>query len=71
MKQQAITLRSAMGAVASALVIGALTAAPTIAKAEEAGVSFWVPGFFGSLSATPCSRGLADHSRSRLPPLAH
>jgi hypothetical protein len=27
--------------------------APNIARADEGGVSFWIPGFFGSLSAAP------------------
>jgi len=35
------------------LVLGALITAPTIVAADEGGVSFWVPGFFGSLAATP------------------
>lgn len=34
--------------------VGLLLALPTqIARADEGGVSFWVPGFFGSLSAVP------------------
>jgi hypothetical protein len=36
--------------VASAL---ALLSVPGTAMADEGGVSFWVPGFFGSLAATP------------------
>jgi hypothetical protein len=35
------------------IILGALMIAPTIAAADEGGVSFWVPGFFGSLAATP------------------
>ena len=34
------------------LLGGALTA-PTGAMADEGGVSFWIPGFFGSLAAAP------------------
>ena len=30
---------------------------PTIAAADEGGVSFWVPGFFGSLAAAPQQPG--------------
>jgi hypothetical protein len=31
--------------------------APTIALADEGGVSFWIPGFFGSLAAAPQQPG--------------
>jgi hypothetical protein len=37
--------------------LGALVSAPTIAAADEGGVSFWIPGFFGSLAATPQQPG--------------
>jgi len=57
MRQQTIIRRSPMRAVASALVLGALIAAPTIAAADEGGVSFWLPGFFGSLAAAPLQPG--------------
>jgi hypothetical protein len=30
-----------------------LTAVPGIARADEGGVSFWVPGLYGSLAAVP------------------
>jgi len=30
---------------------------PSVAKADEGGVSFWVPGFFGSLAAAPQQPG--------------
>lgn len=35
----------------------AIASIPTIASADEAGVSFWIPGFFGSLAATPQQPG--------------
>ena len=35
----------------------ALACAPERARADESGVSFWVPGFFGSLAATPQQPG--------------
>jgi hypothetical protein len=41
------------------LIVGVLfavaagTAATSVAKADEGGVSFWIPGFFGSLAAAP------------------
>jgi hypothetical protein len=34
-----------------------LAALPGVAHADEGGVSFWVPGFFGSLAATPQQPG--------------
>jgi len=39
------------------LVLGALISAPTIAAADEGGVSFWLPGLFGSLAAAPQQPG--------------
>src|SRR5215475_8380231 len=39
------------------LVLGVLISAPTIAKADQGGVSFWIPGFFGSLAAAPLQPG--------------
>ncbi len=48
--------------VQSALICGALTAAavlsfPGISLADESGVSFWLPGIFGSLAAVPQQPG--------------
>ena len=44
-------------------VVAALTchvaATTTPALADEGGVSFWVPGFFGSLAATPAQPGFS------------
>ena len=38
----------------SIAVLAALFALPNkVARADEGGVSFWVPGFFGSLAAVP------------------
>jgi hypothetical protein len=45
----------ALAAIA-AVALGA-GAAPTSALADEGGVSFWIPGFFGSLAATPMQPG--------------
>jgi hypothetical protein len=37
--------------------VAALLALPTqIARADEGGVSFWIPGFFGNLPAVPIRR---------------
>src|SRR5208282_1282259 len=51
-----------VGALQSDLVCGALAFAaivsiPSISLADENGVSFWIPGFFGSLAATPQQPG--------------
>ena len=35
---------------------------PTAASADEGGVSFWLPGLFGSLAATPLQPGLTFSS---------
>ncbi len=39
------------------VILGALCGASTTAAADEGGVSFWVPGFFGSLAAAPQQAG--------------
>jgi hypothetical protein len=58
MKQRTHPRRVLMGAFASAL-LGAAIAVPTVALADEGGVSFWIPGFFGSLAATPQQPGFS------------
>jgi hypothetical protein len=49
------TLRRALFAT----VAVAATAAPNMARADEGGVSMWVPGFYGSLAATPLQPGFS------------
>jgi hypothetical protein len=44
-------------AVATCLALALCTSAPTIARADEDGISFWIPGFFGSLAAAPQQPG--------------
>lgn len=39
------------------LALALCAAAATIARADEDGVSFWIPGFFGSLAAAPLQPG--------------
>jgi hypothetical protein len=51
--------RAARDAFAAAFVLGAFVTAPTAARADEGGVSFWVPGFFGSLAAAPLQPGFS------------
>jgi hypothetical protein len=42
---------------AALLAIAALIASTKASRADEDGISFWVPGFFGSLAATPQQPG--------------
>ena len=44
---------------AAALALATLSVTPNGARADEGGVSFWVPGFFGSLAATPQTPGFS------------
>ena len=48
-----------LGFVYAFLVIGAFSLAPQQAMADEAGISFWLPGLFGSLAAVPGQPGLS------------
>jgi hypothetical protein len=45
------------GCVFGAMILAAAVSAPAVSKADEGGVSFWVPGFFGSLAAAPQQAG--------------
>ena len=46
-------------AVSSAFIVfGTQLAAPNFARADEGGVSFWLPGEFGSFAAVPGEPGL-------------
>jgi hypothetical protein len=44
-------------ALIAVLALVAVASAPQLALADEGGVSFWVPGFFGSLAAAPQQPG--------------
>jgi hypothetical protein len=46
-------------AVAMFLCAGILSATSTVSLADESGTSFWLPGSFGSLAATPSTPGWA------------
>src|SRR5262245_60706162 len=52
MKEPTI-LRCARGRAFAAACLVAVTATPRVASADESGVSFWLPGFFGSLAVAP------------------
>jgi hypothetical protein len=51
------TLRCGQLATAILFTIALSIARPSDARADENGVSFWIPGFFGSLAATPQQPG--------------
>lgn len=42
-----------------AVLAGAVASAPALTLADESGVSFWIPGLFGSLAATPQQPGFS------------
>jgi hypothetical protein len=56
MKTPVIT-RMAYWGVGGVLALGALAVIPGLALADEGGVSFWLPGQFGSLAAAPSQPG--------------
>jgi hypothetical protein len=56
MKQRTSARAALFGALAAAF-LGAVIAVPSVATADEGGVSFWLPGFFGSLAAAPQQPG--------------
>src|SRR5277367_2454522 len=45
------------GFVWGAITLAAVVSVPKYALADEGGVSFWLPGFFGSLAAAPQQPG--------------
>ena len=46
-----------IGKFGYAAATAAIFLCPVASYADEGGVSFWVPGFFGSLAATPLQPG--------------
>jgi hypothetical protein len=54
---RSITARRRRRGVAAIVVAPAIVLFSHCAKADENGISFWVPGFFGSLAATPQQPG--------------
>jgi hypothetical protein len=53
MKTQVITRLAPWGVGGSVVALGALAVASSLALADEGGVSFWLPGLYGSLAAAP------------------
>lgn len=56
-RQLLIPTRFQFNAVAAVLAFAVAASAPAISRADEDGTSFWIPGFFGSLAATPQQPG--------------
>jgi hypothetical protein len=48
------------------IAVGMSLAAPSLARADEGGVSFWFPGQFGSLAAVPQAPGWVGRDTQRL-----
>ena len=57
MKINQLTSRFSSRQLGVAIVVAGLAIFPEIARADEGGVSFWLPGQFGSLAATPATPG--------------
>lgn len=53
MKEFLIGDRGGRGCAFAIVLLGSVAVAPSDARADEGGVSFWLPGLFGSLSAVP------------------
>jgi hypothetical protein len=53
----ALTRAIKTGLVWGTIALAAVVSAPKHALADEGGVSFWIPGFFGSLAAAPQQPG--------------
>ena len=51
------SIQSNIGRVGCAVTATALLLCPAISRADEGGVSFWLPGQFGSLAAAPVTPG--------------
>ena len=49
--------RSTTTILASATIAAGFALCPEVSRADESGISFWLPGLYGSLSATPTTPG--------------
>ena len=57
MRQLSIANRVGTGAFVASAFLGTVVFSPRLALADEGGVSFWLPGQFGSLAAVPGQPG--------------
>jgi hypothetical protein len=53
------SIRSSIRRIGCAVTSAALVLCPAISRADEGGISFWLPGQYGSLAATPQTPGWA------------
>ena len=53
------SIRSDVRRIGCAVTAAALMFCPAISRADEGGVSFWLPGQYGSLAAAPQTPGWA------------
>jgi hypothetical protein len=51
------SIKSNIRRIGCVAAVATFALAPEISRADEGGVSFWIPGFFGSLAATPQQPG--------------
>jgi hypothetical protein len=59
MRQLSVANQISKGAFAVAIFLGTSIASPSVGVADEGGVSFWLPGMFGSLAAAPGQPGFS------------
>ena len=52
-----MTTKSSIRQIGYAAAAAAFVVCPGIARADESGISFWLPGLYGSLAATPTTPG--------------
>src|SRR5438552_19188582 len=52
-----MTTKSSIRQIGYAAAAAAFVLCPGISRADESGISFWLPGLYGSLSATPTTPG--------------
>jgi len=57
MKVQLAFAGASRQALVGAIAVATLAVLPQISRADESGISFWVPGLFGSLAAVPTTPG--------------
>jgi hypothetical protein len=53
------SIESSFRRIGCAVTIAALLLCPEISRADESGISFWLPGQYGSLAAVPQTPGWA------------
>jgi hypothetical protein len=54
-----VSIESSVGRIGCAVMAAAFVLCPEISRADESGISFWLPGQYGSLAAVPQTPGWA------------